>query len=49
LVANRDCTLKYGGETNIKGKNGTGLILDKHTGKSLIGFEPVMVEFQKHK
>jgi hypothetical protein len=41
-IYNKDNTLIYGGETNITGRNGTGLIFDKDGGeKSLIGFEPV--------
>ena len=41
-VDNKDNTLIYGAETNITGRNDTGLILDKDAGeKSLIGFEPV--------
>jgi hypothetical protein len=48
LVDNKDYTLKCGEETNIKGKNGTGLISDKDTGKSLIGFESLVEESQKY-
>jgi hypothetical protein len=32
-INNKDNTLIYGGETNITGRNGTGLILDRCWGK----------------
>jgi hypothetical protein len=36
-----DYTLIYVGEANIKGRNGTGFMLDKGARKSLIVFGPV--------
>jgi hypothetical protein len=32
-IGNKDNTLIYGEETNITGRNGTGLILDRHWGR----------------
>jgi len=47
-IDNKDNTLIYGGETNITGRNGTDLVLDKEAGeKSLIGFEPVNSRISK--
>jgi hypothetical protein len=47
-IDNKDNTLIYGGETNITGRNGTGLILHKGAGdKSLIGCEPVNSRISK--